>query len=99
MIAFVYIYVALAAYNVGYMTLPLESVETVIDEVADVRTITAGKGRGKRGAERERERGVADWRELWSQGTDAVMDVPLGGVCEVLYGKFREEGDEDEETD
>jgi phosphatidylinositol glycan class P protein len=25
-----------------------------------------------------------------------VMDVPLGGVCEVLYGEFREADDEEE---
>jgi len=31
-----------------------------------------------------------DWRGLWSRGTDAVMDVPIGGVCEVLYGEGRE---------
>ena len=27
-----------------------------------------------------------EWAELWSHGTDAVMDVPIGGVCEILYG-------------
>lgn len=27
-----------------------------------------------------------DWRAVWSEGTDAVMDVPVGGVCEILYG-------------
>jgi phosphatidylinositol glycan class P protein len=27
-----------------------------------------------------------DWKKLWSMGTDAVMDVPIGGVCEILYG-------------
>jgi hypothetical protein len=26
------------------------------------------------------------WKQIWNQGTDAVMDVPIGGVCEVLYG-------------
>lgn len=31
-----------------------------------------------------------DWKGLWSRGTDAVMDVPIGGVCEVLYGAGRE---------
>jgi hypothetical protein len=25
-----------------------------------------------------------------------VMDVPLGGVCEVLYGDWREQRDEDD---
>ena len=27
------------------------------------------------------------WKEIWNLGTDGVMDVPLGGVCEVLYGE------------
>ncbi|KAF2474250.1 PIG-P-domain-containing protein [Lindgomyces ingoldianus] len=31
-----------------------------------------------------------DWKRLWSTGTDAVMDVPIGGVCEILYGRSRE---------
>ena len=26
-----------------------------------------------------------DWKASWSEGTDAVMDVPIGGVCEILY--------------
>ena len=49
------------------------------------------KGRGndkKRGEE-------PDWKRLWSVGTDAVLDVPIGGVCEVLYGETRDaDGDE-----
>lgn len=102
----VYIYVALASYNTGYLTLPLSSIETIIDDAANVATID-GKGRAERshGNMREKERGrdrrergerertIKDWRELWSVGTDAVMDVPLGGVCEVLYGDFREISD------
>lgn len=101
----VYIYVALASYNTGYLTLPLSSIETIIDDAANVATIDGNgraershgqaglkeKGRDKR--ERgERERSIKDWRAMWSVGTDAVMDVPLGGVCEVLYGDYREEG-------
>jgi PIG-P len=31
-----------------------------------------------------------NWRATWNEGTDAVMDVPLGGVCEVLYGEGRD---------
>ena len=27
------------------------------------------------------------WKQIWNEGTDAVMDVPIGGVCEVLYGE------------
>lgn len=30
-----------------------------------------------------------DWKSLWNIGTDAVMDVPIGGVCEILYGTDR----------
>jgi phosphatidylinositol glycan class P protein len=26
------------------------------------------------------------WRQIWNHGTDGVMDVPIGGVCEILYG-------------
>lgn len=27
-----------------------------------------------------------NWGLVWNEGTDAVMDIPIGGVCEVLYG-------------
>jgi phosphatidylinositol glycan class P protein len=27
-----------------------------------------------------------DWKSFWNAGTDAVLDIPIGGVCEVLYG-------------
>ncbi|KAL6243612.1 hypothetical protein RBB50_009605 [Rhinocladiella similis] len=30
--------------------------------------------------------GYPNWKMIWNEGTDAVMDVPIGGVCEVLYG-------------
>ncbi|KAJ4320370.1 hypothetical protein N0V94_003444 [Neodidymelliopsis sp. IMI 364377] len=30
-----------------------------------------------------------DWKNIWNVGTDAVMDVPIGGVCEILYGNGR----------
>jgi phosphatidylinositol glycan class P protein len=96
----VYIYVALASYNTGYLTLPLSSIETIIDDTANVATID-GKGR-MRSSYKKRERGARegtrDWKIIWSQGTDAVMDVPLGGVCEVLYGDGREEEEEEEES-
>ncbi|RPA84240.1 PIG-P-domain-containing protein [Ascobolus immersus RN42] len=32
-----------------------------------------------------------DWKALWNVGTDAVMDIPIGGVCEILYGSLRDE--------
>ena len=115
----VYIYVALAAYNVEIMTLSPESIETIVDEAARVAVVDAkgrivrdkerekdkggGKdkgGRERRRNEKERERererrrgdgvvkpgGGLNWREVWNEGTDAIMDVPVGGVCEVLYG-------------
>lgn len=131
----VYIYVALAAYNTGYLTLPMESIETIIDEAANVATIDGkgsmtnswakkdaggangggdkghrrtGSGAGiKEARKREREErrqekkraregGVRDWKNIWSTGTDACLDVPLGGVCEVLYGEGRGVDPEDE---
>lgn len=102
----VYIYVALAAYNTGYLTLKMTSIETIVDEAANVvsadgrgsmesswdkkkvgRSAGSGmKGRvGGFGSEKEKEK-EGMWRNVYFEGTDAVMDVPLGGVCEVLYG-------------
>ena len=93
----VYIYVALASYNTEYMTLPMDSIENIVDEAANV-AVLDGNGRiirrGKRG---ETQRGIGafgdngvagdwNWAAPWSEGTDAVMDVPVGGVCEILYG-------------
>lgn len=40
-----------------------------------------------------------DWKTLWNEGTDAVMDVPLGGVCEILYGEDRDSEDSDDLDD
>lgn len=98
---------ALASYNTGYLTLGLESIETIIDDAADVATferMAARSGKARRGTERGWDRresnGIGmngepkDWKSFWSTGTDAVMDVPLGGVCEVLYGEGRERDDE-----
>ena len=92
----VYVYVALAAYNTEYLTLPLNSIENMVDEAANIAVLDS-KGRirrpVKRGAARDvvaplekREGPALDWKTRWSEGTDAVMDVPLGGVCEILYG-------------
>ena len=92
----VYIYVALAAYNTEILTLPLDAIETIVDDCAKV-AVADGRGRLRDGPRRRVVRGngsaVAgtsgmglDWRRVWSEGTDAVMDVPLAGVCEVLYG-------------
>ncbi|KAK3117317.1 hypothetical protein LTR53_001434 [Teratosphaeriaceae sp. CCFEE 6253] len=123
----VYIYVALAAYNTGYLTLPMGSVECMVDEAASVAIVDAQgriireerpswlgaeekqhahgstRGRGKNGGH-SRKNSLAklqvqsqpelDWRTLWNEGTDAVMDIPIGGVCEILYGRPDDAHDE-----
>ncbi|KAH8820690.1 PIG-P-domain-containing protein [Xylogone sp. PMI_703] len=131
----VYIYVALASYNTGHLTLSLEHIETIVDEAANIAALDSngrikgsyggwyGNGNGaRRGSYNNAERRGSynyntgpggggnsrrgswkgmeerrDWREIWSIGTDAVMDVPLGGVCEVLYGEGRETDGSDDE--
>lgn len=114
----IYIYVALLSYNVEYLTLPLESVECIVDDAANI-AILDSKGRVKKGGSKRsngsfgKAGGAAavgntaqggigtwgmsrskaekmNWRQMWNEGTDAVMDVPIGGVCEVLYGEGRE---------
>lgn len=112
----IYIYVALASYNTGYLTLPLNSIENLVDETAQVAVVDRKTGKIVRDRvlltdklhEKDKEKGTrteafpsrhtsfsayqfettheVDWKELWSTGTDAVMDVPIGGVCEILYG-------------
>ncbi|EMF12247.1 PIG-P-domain-containing protein, partial [Sphaerulina musiva SO2202] len=112
-----YIYVALAAYNVGYLTIPLHRVECLVDEAANVAVVDEG-GKVIRTNERASWRGVKrrqsstgkaqlqlqskshpppelDWRTLWTEGTDAVMDIPIGGVCEILYGKYDDDDRDD----
>ncbi|MCJ1417044.1 hypothetical protein MMC32_003383, partial [Xylographa parallela] len=94
-VAIVYIYVALAGYNTGTLTLPMCSVENIVDEAADVavldergRIVRKGKAGGvqRKGEGGWEGRGEGKWAARWSEGTDAVMDVPVGGVCEILYG-------------
>ena len=143
----IFIYVALLSYNVDYLTLPLASLECMVDEAGNVAVLDEhgrirnggskklvrdieerrkmederrkgswGKGskRKKRDKERGRERDRArereddwfgfgyaqsnaanvrpgselslSWQQIWNHGTDGVMDIPIGGVCEVLYG-------------
>lgn len=94
----VYIYVALALYNRERLTIPMGSVETIVDEVAQTAVIDS-KGRmriksvkeGTRGERKVDREGRLRWREIWNEGSDAVLDVPLGGVCEILYGEGRED--------
>ncbi|KAL6720317.1 hypothetical protein ACLMJK_002238 [Lecanora helva] len=88
----IYIYVALASYNTGYLTLPLNSIENLVDDAAQVAAIDSkGQIRRKGASKPNFVTGVEDgqavkWSSLWDEGTDAVMDIPIGGVCEVLYG-------------
>ncbi|KAI1119258.1 PIG-P-domain-containing protein [Nemania sp. NC0429] len=105
----VYIYVALALYNTEVLTLPLTSIETIVDEAAKMAVIDGdgriqSKAKAKGGDNDDNERGREltdetaprlDWKGIWNRGTDGVMDVPLAGVCEVLYGDLVSE-DEDE---
>ena len=88
----VYIYVALASYNTEYLTLPMSSIENIVDEAANIAALdTKGRMKGKRNkAQSSHSQGqdnTDEWMHLWSEGTDAVMDIPVGGVCEILYGK------------
>lgn len=95
----VYIYVALASYNTGYLTLPMQSIENIVDEAGHIAVLDhrgkmvkrgtytgPGGGGGGSGKMDKGAQVQVDWRSAWSEGTDAVMDVPVGGVCEVLYG-------------
>jgi phosphatidylinositol N-acetylglucosaminyltransferase subunit P len=101
----VYIYVALASYNREILTLPMVSIETIVDETSKVAVVDS-KGRirdGPKKLSKQQHRGSymngygLNWRNVWNEGTDAVMDVPLAGVCEVLYGENRDM-DSDEES-
>ncbi|TRX94199.1 hypothetical protein FHL15_004967 [Xylaria flabelliformis] len=92
----VYIYVALALYNTEVLTLPLTSIETIVDDAAKIATIDSKgririRGAGERKPITEETARQLDWKNIWNKGTDAVMDVPLAGVCEVLYGDLVEE--------
>ncbi|GJD02902.1 GPI-c transferase subunit p [Colletotrichum higginsianum] len=99
----VYIYIALAAYNTEILTLPLNSIETVVDDASKVGVIDS-KGRLRDGPKRRsRDKrdnrlpmGGYNWKNIWNEGTDAVMDIPLAGACEVLYGEGRAFESEDE---
>lgn len=88
----VYIYVALASYNTGSLTLPMISIENIVDEAADIAVLDQ-HGKIQRKGDRDGTTFLPQdaigigWKALWNEGTDAVMDVPVGGVCEILYGQ------------
>ena len=87
----IYIYVALASYNTGYLTLPMSSIENIVDSAAQIAVVDSKgrirkKGSILRGEDDLPDPSEVDWKSLWNEGTDAVMDIPIGGVCEILYG-------------
>jgi phosphatidylinositol glycan class P protein len=117
----IYIYIALASYNTGYLTLPMSSLENLVDDASQVAIVDkegkiarqkksnrfeVKKGQGTKASGRHSRQNSAgnkmmvstltnrdvNWKSMWNEGTDAVMDVPIGGVCEILYGAGREQG-------
>ncbi|CAI6333246.1 unnamed protein product [Periconia digitata] len=88
----VYIYFALASYNTTRLTLPLGSYENLVDETGHIATIDqqtqqiASKGAASGAVHRFDPGEQVDWQTYWSISTDGVLDVPIGGVCEILYG-------------
>ena len=69
----------------------MSSIENIVDDAADIAVLDKdGKIQSKtnRNDPSLVQEGIihTDWKKLWNEGTDAVMDVPVGGVCEVLYG-------------
>ncbi|SPO02355.1 related to pigp_human [Cephalotrichum gorgonifer] len=97
-VAMMYVYVSLASYNVGYLTRKISSAETVVDEAAVVAVLDS-KGRAKGAGRRGGLGAGVDLVRFWGEGTDGVMDIPLGGVCEILHGAGGFEGDEDVEEE
>ena len=100
----IYIYVALAAYNTGHLTLPLNSIENIVDEAANIAVLDQnGQLLRRRGIikndtishhhhpQQEQKQKMTtmmmgEWRNtIWNKGTDAVMDIPVGAVCDILY--------------
>lgn len=70
----------------------MSHIENIVDDAADVAVLDENgniRAKGSRDGitvSHEDAREV-NWSGLWNEGTDAVMDIPIGGVCEVLYGQ------------
>ena len=74
----------------------MSSIENIVDEAANIAVLDSeghirSRGTGEDTLGRAALQGHAepngrDWKRFWNEGTDAVMDVPVGGVCEILYG-------------
>ncbi|PVI07705.1 PIG-P-domain-containing protein, partial [Periconia macrospinosa] len=87
----VYIYFALASYNTTRLTLPLPSYENLVDETGHVAVVDHGTHAIAAHHTPDPLRFApchhVEWPSYWAVSTDAVLDVPIGGVCEVLYGR------------
>ena len=121
----IWIYAALGSYNTGHLTLPMHSVENIVDMAAHIAIIDRegkiirrkrggrhnegyegkhNKKGGKAGRHGRHNSGTGstaaksvygaqgpmprdfEWKRPWDEGTDAVMDVPIGAVNQILYG-------------
>ncbi|KAI9891003.1 MAG: hypothetical protein M1814_003354 [Vezdaea aestivalis] len=95
-----YIYVALASYNTGYLTLPMNSIENLVDDAANIAAVDENGHVRKHGHGAEEDNVGVPWREgwegAWNTGTDGVMDVPIGAVNEILYGNLVFDENEEE---
>lgn len=119
-----YMYVALASYNTGVLTLPMQSIENMVDEASQVAIVdNNGKiirpkkqsrfqmsGKGKKHHDRNHSGQSrspygplggkeVDWHHIWDEGTDAVLDIPIGGVNQILYGDGRALDDDESQPD
>lgn len=75
----------------------MSSIENIVDDAANVAVldklgnVKSKTHKGQQSQEESAYDGIEshglDWKNLWSEGTDAVMDVPIGGVCQILYGQ------------
>ncbi|KAL8768198.1 MAG: hypothetical protein Q9209_005507 [Squamulea sp. 1 TL-2023] len=70
----------------GFVLYLMSSIENIVDDAANIATVDRQKNTrfGSLGAT---EIDDLSWASIWDQGTDAVMDIPVGGVCQVLYGQ------------
>ncbi len=69
----------------------MSSIENIVDEAAHVAVLDSHGHIQRKAGQAGAVIGIDDakevhWGTLWNEGTDAVMDVPIGGVCEILYG-------------
>lgn len=85
----------------------MHAVECLVDDAANIAVVDAkgniirkdDEGRWKlhrrdNSAGRNIPPKDLQWDTLWNEGTDAVMDVPIGGVCEILYGTPDDDDDD-----